>query len=92
MKLVFPVRALLNTFTALHSVCPCIEVPVEGVPSGWSRVRNCVFISVTHVTVTIFLFELPARCLQINFWPTSCKLMGYSTVCVLTSHETSFTI
>lgn len=64
VELRLPVRMLLNmVFITLNSVCPCNEVPREGVLSHGGRGRSSVFILgvLTHVTETIFLFKVAAR-------------------------------
>lgn len=64
VELILPVRMPLNmVFITLNSVCPCNEVPREGVLSRRGRGRSSVFILgvLTHVTETIFLFKVAAR-------------------------------
>lgn len=93
VELTFPVRMLLNMlFITLYSVCPCNEVPWEGVLSRRGRGKNYVFILwiLTHVTVTIFLFKLAARMPRDRFVAQLSQLYRLFQVCVLTSLLASF--
>lgn len=91
VELRLPVRMLLNmVFITLNSVCPCNEVPREGVLSHGGRGRSSVFILgvLTHVTETIFLFKVAAR----MPWDESVVHLSDFQVCVRTSPLTSFYI
>lgn len=64
VELILPVRMLLNmVFITLNSVCPCNEVPWEGVLLRRGRGKSYVFILwvLTHVTETIFLCQDASR-------------------------------
>lgn len=95
VELMFPVRMLLNVlFITLHSMCPCNEVPWEGVLSRRGRGKSYVFILwiLTHVTETIFLFKLAARMPTDRFVAHLSQVYRLFQVCVLTSLLASFYI
>ena len=95
VELIFPVRMLLNMlFITLHSVCPRNEVPWEGVLSLRGRGKSHVFILwiLTHVTETIFLFNLAARTPRDRFVAHLSQMYRLFQVCVLTSLLASFYI